>query len=75
MQKVTHILLLIFIPFIIFAGGQAESGRDTNMDTIEAGQFINPAMVDAYEYILVLSASNTIHIPKKRQNTVFSHCR
>jgi hypothetical protein len=51
MRYITAILIFIFIPFAIFAGGQAQSGRDTSMDTIEGGQFVNPAMVDAYEYI------------------------
>jgi len=51
MKKIIIILTLIFFPYIIFAGGQAQSGRDTNTDTIEGGQFVSPAMVDAYEYI------------------------
>ena len=52
MNKISLFLILISIPFVIAAGGgQAQSGRDTNTDTIEGGQFINPAMVDAYEYI------------------------
>jgi hypothetical protein len=50
-KKTAVILLLVFIPFALSAGGQADSGRDTMMDTIEGGQFVNPAMVDAYEYI------------------------
>jgi hypothetical protein len=51
MKNIILILSLIYFPFSIFAGGGAQSGRDTNSDTVEAGQFINPAMVDAYEYI------------------------
>jgi hypothetical protein len=51
MRNITVILIFVFIPFIIFAGGQAQSGRDTNIDTVEGGQFVSPAMVDAYEYI------------------------
>ena len=51
MKNVTIILFYSLIPFIIFAGGAAQSGRDTNTDTVEGGQFVNPAMVDAYEYI------------------------
>jgi hypothetical protein len=51
MKNIGVILFFIFIPFTVFAGGQKESGRDTNIDTIEGGQFVNPAMVDAYEYI------------------------
>jgi hypothetical protein len=51
MRNITVILIFVFIPFAIFAGGQAESGRNTNTDTVEGGQFVSPAMVDAYEYI------------------------
>ena len=51
MKNIALIMLFIFLPFVIFAGGQADSGRDNIMDTIEGGQFLNPAMVDAYEYI------------------------
>jgi hypothetical protein len=51
MKNIAVVLFFAFIPFTVFAGGQAQSGRDTNTDTIEGGQFINPAMVDAYEYI------------------------
>jgi len=51
LRNITVIFIFVFIPFTIFAGGQAQSGRDTNMDTIEGGQFVSPAMVDAYEYI------------------------
>jgi len=52
MKKIILFLSFIYIPFsILTAGGMQQSGRDTNSDTIEAGQFINPAMVDAYEYI------------------------
>ena len=51
MKRALIILILVFIPFCIFAGGQAQSGRDTNTDTVEGGQFVSPAMVDAYEYI------------------------
>jgi hypothetical protein len=51
MKKIILILSFIYIPFSIYAAGSKESGRDTNLDTVEAGQFINPAMVDAYEYI------------------------
>jgi hypothetical protein len=51
-KNIAAVLFFVFIPFsILAAGGQAQSGRDTNTDTIEGGQFINPAMVDAYEYI------------------------
>ncbi|MCL2245025.1 MAG: hypothetical protein FWC03_11270 [Treponema sp.] len=51
MKKTIVIIIILFVPFAVFAGGQAQSGRDTNTDTIEGGQFINPGMVDAYEYI------------------------
>jgi hypothetical protein len=51
MRNIAVILAFLFIPFAIFATGRAESGRDTNTDTIEGGQFVSPAMVDAYEYI------------------------
>ena len=51
MRNIIIILIFAFIPFTTFAGGASQSGRDTNMDTIEGGQFVNPAMVDAYEYI------------------------
>ena len=51
MNKIASILILMLFPFMVFAGGQTQSGRDTNTDTIEGGQFVSPAMVDAYEYI------------------------
>ena len=51
MKNITLIVVLSLIPFAVFAGGQTESGRDTSTATIEGGQFVNPAMVDAYEYI------------------------
>jgi len=51
MKKIMFILSFVYIPFSIYAAGSAESGRDTNLNTVEAGQFISPAMVDAYEYI------------------------
>ena len=51
MKGTAVILLFALVPFAVFAGGQKQSGRDTSADTIEGGQFINPAMVDAYEYI------------------------
>ncbi|MDR0313872.1 MAG: hypothetical protein LBI14_09770 [Treponema sp.] len=51
MKNIAFILIFTFIPFTVFAGGQAQSGRDTNTNTIEGGQFVSPAMVDAYEYI------------------------
>jgi len=51
MKNITGILIILLIPFTIFAGGQAQSGRDTNTDTVEGGQFLSPSMVDAYEYI------------------------
>jgi hypothetical protein len=51
MKYIILILSFICFPFSIFAAGSAQSGRDTNSDTVEAGQFINPAMIDAYEYI------------------------
>jgi hypothetical protein len=35
----------------VFPGGQVASGRDSSLDTIEAGQFVDPARVDAYAYI------------------------
>jgi hypothetical protein len=38
MRNIAVILALIFIPFTIFAGGQAQSGRDTNTDTIQIGR-------------------------------------
>jgi hypothetical protein len=37
--------------FQVFAGGQTDSGRETSMDSIEAGKFVSPAGVDAYAYI------------------------
>jgi len=51
MKKIILVLSFIYIPFSIYAAGSTESGRDTNLNTVEAGQFINPAMIDAYEYI------------------------
>jgi len=51
MKNIILVLFFICIPFSIFAGGAAQSGRDTTSGTVEAGQFVNPAMVDAYEYI------------------------
>jgi len=51
MKNYMFILFFVLIPSVIFAVGSTQSGRDTNSVTVEAGQFINPAMVDAYEYI------------------------
>ncbi|ULQ58632.1 hypothetical protein K7I13_08655 [Brucepastera parasyntrophica] len=52
-MKKVFILSLFYgcIVLQIFAGGQAESGRDSNMDIIESGQFIDPSKIDAYSYI------------------------
>ena len=51
MKYIAVILIFVFIPCTIFAAGRAEADRDTNTATIEGSQFVNPAMVDAYEYI------------------------
>jgi hypothetical protein len=51
MKKIILVLSFVCIPFLLYAAGSTESGRDTNLNTVEAGQFISPAMVDAYEYI------------------------
>ena len=51
MKNIVVLVVFAFIPCALFAGGQADSGRDTTTATIEGGQFVNPAMVDAYEYI------------------------
>ena len=51
MKNYMFILFFVLIPSVIFAAGSTQSGRDTNSVTVEAGRFINPAMVDAYEYI------------------------
>ena len=51
MKRIIFILLFVLIPLYIFAAGQAQSGRDTSIDTIEGGQFVSSAMIDAYEFI------------------------
>jgi hypothetical protein len=51
MKKYMLVLLIGFAAFAVFAGGKADSGRDSGLDTIEAGKFINPETVDAYAYI------------------------
>jgi hypothetical protein len=51
MKKYLAILLVGFIAFSAFAGGQTDSGRDSSLNTIEAGKFVDPGMVDAYAYI------------------------
>ena len=52
MKRISVVIIFLFIPLAVFAGGaQTQSGRDTNADTVEGGQFVNPSMVDAYEYI------------------------
>jgi len=35
----------------VFAGGQKESGREAAFDSVESGQFINPAQIDALSYL------------------------
>jgi hypothetical protein len=52
MKMKTCFVLVIFalVAANMFPGGQAASGRDSSLDTIEAGQFVDPARVDAYLY-------------------------
>jgi hypothetical protein len=51
MNKYLTILLIGFVALSAYAGGQTDSGRDTSLNTIEAGKFVNPETVDAYAYI------------------------
>jgi hypothetical protein len=51
MKNYLAIAVFSIAAFNVFAGGQTDSGRDSSMETIEAGQFIDPARVDAYAYI------------------------
>jgi hypothetical protein len=51
MKKYLIALLVSFITFTAFAAGKTDSGRDSSLDTIEAGKFVNPETVDAYAYI------------------------
>jgi hypothetical protein len=51
MKKYFLVLLVGFAAFSAFAGGQTNSGRDSSLNTIEAGKFVNPGTVDAYAYI------------------------
>jgi hypothetical protein len=45
------VILIGFITFPAFAGGKTDSGRDSSLNTIEAGKFVDPGAVDAYAYI------------------------
>jgi hypothetical protein len=51
MKKCLTVLLIGFAVFSAFAGGQTDSGRDSSLNTIEAGKFVDPGTVDAYSYI------------------------
>ncbi|MDR1420786.1 MAG: hypothetical protein LBI86_10460 [Treponema sp.] len=51
MKRYVLAFLSVLLAFNAFAGGQTDSGRETSMDTIEAGKFVNPGAVDAYAYI------------------------
>jgi hypothetical protein len=51
MKKYVLVLLVGFTAVSAFAGGQTDSGRDSSLNTIEAGKFVDPGTVDAYAYI------------------------
>jgi hypothetical protein len=51
MKEYLAVLLAGFAVFSVFAGGQVDSGRDSSLNTIEAGKFVDPGAVDAYAYI------------------------
>jgi hypothetical protein len=51
MKKYLAVLLVGFVASSAFAGGQTDSGRDSSLNTIEAGKFVDPGTVDAYAYI------------------------
>jgi hypothetical protein len=51
MKKYLIVLLVGFTAVSAFAGGQTDSGRDSSLNTIEAGKFVDPGTVDAYAYI------------------------
>lgn len=52
MKKALFALLALCLGAMgLYAAGQLDSGRETGLDTIEAGQFIDPAKIDAYAYI------------------------
>jgi hypothetical protein len=51
MKKYEALLSFGLIAFSVFAGGRTDSGRDSSLNTIEAGKFVNPETVDAYAYV------------------------
>jgi hypothetical protein len=51
MKNHLAIVLAGFAAFSAFAGGQTDSGRDSGLNTIEAGKFAAPGAIDAYAYI------------------------
>jgi hypothetical protein len=45
-MKKIFVLMMLAIPYMVFSGGQNESGRNSSFDTVETGQVANALKID-----------------------------